>query len=992
MKKALSLFLALVMVALMLPVSAIIASAADEETTPFDIGDTASVYSVDFSKVKSDADLASAGWSFLAKSGTSPIAPQYKEDGVRYVTSDAAQLVLGAFQFSNTEDYVVDYTFKFASRFWIFENSFVFQNATEFNGSYDGAAYKFRAAEVAADSCWTDGSQIFVDKALTTHANSTKYQPDAEYSKKATEDFVDCRVRIIVRDGVTQYAIYTIADKDFYLMKEDAITIADGSMFGFCHIGGDGEGERGVLLKNFSIYKAYDGYAPGRVFYHTDLTTLADLSNGQTYSGADLDAALAKAGMAVTADSDATALTQLYYGGLVLGGADQGVKLTSATNLPEDVVNGKVDYVVKATMSYNSGNTWWVKFGTDAQSPLEGTGFSWKTPDVGATDGCKISNFTAYDITGTTTIDSPYSTLITEDAKYRSYYEMSIVVDDGKITDVYMTIDGNTVRYKANSDLAVTGYFRFYHTGWGGGKSTTVREIKVYAGGYGDDANFPTLGTYYKYDASAPAATYTPGQVLHNVNMANVSNKADLGYDFITDKKNSDVWLEDGALAATLSNPDSFIKLDSDKIFPAGMGSYTLEFDLKFHPRLHIFFVAFGLNDKADFSFSTKQGDDKRGQYGWADWDAFKFRGKEEAAYECDSATAYIYDEDAAAWVRANSSVGGGMPQDVIDALADGAYANVQIPVNNHILKEVYITVGETVVKVVRNDAIRIVAGDIGFTGSGVGDGAIFAIKSIRVTAGTNYDALVWGDNAENATIVDNQAQAYVYVNDVLTEVAAGTTVVIADYAEDAVAVMTADGAKAAADFVAEAGKGYEIITKADIADFAVGKGGTDLRLGSNPGIRFKTSFARRHWGAYAELLANGVITEFKMGTLITVKGYRDAVDEFTAEKLAAYGESVGKNVYMDVVADASELYSLTSFAGSVIGVKDLTREYVAVGYITVTYADGTSNTFYSGEQTASVVGFANAIVEADEPNFDGYTEAEVEALKYIAALDDVAA
>ncbi|MBQ7383699.1 MAG: hypothetical protein IJV72_02795 [Clostridia bacterium] len=742
-------------------------------------------------------------------------------------------------------------------------------------------------------------------------------------------------------------------------------------------------------------------YTPGTVFYHTDFTTLADLSNGQTYSGAELDTILAKAGVAVTADTDADSVTQLYYGGVVLGGSDQAIKLTSATNLPEAVVNATTDYVVKATLSYNNGHTWIARFGTDAQGFQEGAGFRWQTPDPGVL--MRDGGFSVHDVTGTTSLTDKeaQNLLLTEgDAKTRSYYEMSIVIADGAITDVYITLNSNTVRYKATTPIAVTGYFRFSHSGWGSGKSTTVRDIKIYAGGYGDDANSNTLGTYYKYDAQVPAATYVPGTVLHNVNIANITNKADLGYDFITDKKNADVWLEEDALVATLGSNNSYIKLDSEKIFPAGMGSYTLEYDVKFYNRTNILMTAFGLNDKADFSFATTQGNDSREAYGWNDYDAFKFRGDQTAMYACDSARTYVYngtewEEVVYTYTDANDMPAykrGIMPDDVIEALANGAYATVQIPVRNHILKDVYITVGDTTVKVVRNASTRIVAGDIGFTGTGVGDSNIFAISRISVMAGTDYDALVWGENDENATILDTKAQAYVYVNDVMTEVAAGTTVAIADYTTEAVAVMTADGAKAAVDFLAEAGKGYEIVTKTDVEDFAINAGGTDLRLAKNPGIRFKTSFARRHWGAYVELFAGGVITDFKVGTLVTTEAYRAEVDEFTAAKLAAYGESVGKTVYMDIAADATDLYTIQSFAGSIIGVKDYTRSYVAIGYVTVTYADGSSATLYTAEQTASVVGFANAIVEAETPDYTGYTEAEVEALKYLASFDDVAA
>ena len=128
---------------------------------------------------------------------------------------------------------------------------------------------------------------------------------------------------------------------------------------------------------------------------------------------------------------------------------------------------------------------------------------------------------------------------------------------------------------------------------------------------------------------------------------------------------------------------------------------------------------------------------------------------------------------------------------------------------------------------------------------------------------------------------------------------------------------------------------------------------------------------------------ANAVV-DVKMGTLVTVDTYLAEAGALTVEALEAYGASVGKTVYMDITADAANLYAENTFAGSVIGVKAYDRNYVAASYVTLTFSNGTTVTLYSAATTASVVELAKAIVEAD---YAGYTtDAEKTALDFLAA------
>ena len=302
--------------------------------------------------------------------------------------------------------------------------------------------------------------------------------------------------------------------------------------------------------------------------------------------------------------------------------------------------------------------------------------------------------------------------------------------------------------------------------------------------------------------------------------------------------------------------------------------------------------------------------------------------------------------------------------------------------VNNNYLVRVEITTAAGQVIVLRPNGDRKAAeGDLVIS-QNTGSAAIpqdIGIKSVKIVDNDiYYTALPEGELAMPA------GKAVVKQNNKAVVVNAGAYNV-----DGLIAVKKSGGEYAAANsLTAEAGNVYAVVAKSDIAAMKLNAAGTDLRLASNPGIRFKSGFVAADFALVSDLTDKGAVIKVDMGTLITVKAFRDQVDEFTAEKL----EALEGNTYMNVVADGNALYTETSFAGSVIGVKDLTRDYIAVGYVTVTFADNTSITVYTAEQTASVVGFANAIVEADEPNFDGYTEAEVEALRYIAALDDVAA
>ncbi|MBO5415810.1 MAG: hypothetical protein J6A83_04195 [Clostridia bacterium] len=213
-----------------------------------------------------------------------------------------------------------------------------------------------------------------------------------------------------------------------------------------------------------------------------------------------------------------------------------------------------------------------------------------------------------------------------------------------------------------------------------------------------------------------------------------------------------------------------------------------------------------------------------------------------------------------------------------------------------------------------------------------------------------------------------------------------GLTVDATDYTSDILCVKEGDAYSANTVLTVEAGKTYEIISHSGIA-----AGDAELRLASNPGIRYKTLFNDK--ADYDFIMANinpEAIVDVKMGTLITLKEYADALTEaekeLTAENLAAYGEEQGKKVYMDVTADAANLYAENTFAGSVVGVKAYDRSYVARAYITLTFGDATTVTLYTDASAAtSVAELAKAIVDGGYAGYDDATQQA--ALDYLATF-----
>ena len=172
-----------------------------------------------------------------------------------------------------------------------------------------------------------------------------------------------------------------------------------------------------------------------------------------------------------------------------------------------------------------------------------------------------------------------------------------------------------------------------------------------------------------------------------------------------------------------------------------------------------------------------------------------------------------------------------------------------------------------------------------------------------------------------------------------------------------------------------------------------------ELRLtDENMGLRFLTDFGK------SDLQLLRALGAVSYGTLIAPSDYvYKARGVFTPEALAA----VGKTKYLDVATDTpyAESQTTETIAGSIASILSYNRylSFCAAGYLTVTYSDGSAETFYasadSDEENRMYTLAANAYCDrtasADDTHiyetangYSPYNEATLTAFKEI--LDSV--
>ncbi|MBO5845644.1 MAG: hypothetical protein J6Q77_03260, partial [Clostridia bacterium] len=240
-----------------------------------EITNAETILATDFTTIKTDAALNSAGWYFYGISPTEekPYVErvEYGENGLDLLFGNSV-LVNADLQLNNTDTYVIDYTFRWNPSQWIFYMAMGFDPAAlegaanmtgdqvvaklRENWSYiDGnSCFKIRANE--SDNAMGVDSWTHYDEQFMSAKSSGAKLPSATALEAACGDAkAPIRIRIIVSEGTGQYAFMTIGDEHFYL-KRNALFAQDAiaGLIGFT-MAGSAKDTRGVTLVNFNVIK-----------------------------------------------------------------------------------------------------------------------------------------------------------------------------------------------------------------------------------------------------------------------------------------------------------------------------------------------------------------------------------------------------------------------------------------------------------------------------------------------------------------------------------------------------------------------------------------------------------------------------------------------------------------------------------------------------------------------------------------------------------------
>ncbi len=245
MKKILAVMLAIMVLASTMVVFSV--SAASPQADEIEgVTNKKSVYSVDFRNISSDTQLLSKGWH---NTGTGAII-EYTYDGMYFNTSEMAHLILDKVVFNSEENFIVDYTMKFASDVWIHTASAAYSSynyvpsSSEWSNMESDCTFKFRGVMYQEHS--VDGYTYYTDDSYTTSIGNIS---------ELTTLLGNCesiRIRLLFEKGISRYAYINIGNNSYFLKKDSPIYINSG-YFGFSHIG-TARDFRGIILENFSVY------------------------------------------------------------------------------------------------------------------------------------------------------------------------------------------------------------------------------------------------------------------------------------------------------------------------------------------------------------------------------------------------------------------------------------------------------------------------------------------------------------------------------------------------------------------------------------------------------------------------------------------------------------------------------------------------------------------------------------------------------------------
>ena len=642
--------------------------------------------------------------------------------------------------------------------------------------------------------------------------------------------------------------------------------------------------------------------------------------------------------------------------GLTVFAAGKNVAMDSNAGLPQGMIDGTSDYVMEVTW-----NTTYrirrVVFGWTTKEPtynaetktstveVSGSTLTWDNDDhsyagPGNRDavvkGGVSPNANKYSADGTkiTTSSWDYVADFTDGIYDCVEFTFSFIVNDGVVKELVVFSEGAMVRrYQFTAAFTAVGYF-YMSLQSGGDNSINVKHLTVK-----ELAENETV--------TGPVGYHSTGSVVHNVDMSNINSVDELPYTVFEDGVNGgNVWVENGALCQSFPEADKqatrmngFI-IDSELFGNSDM--YTLELTIAGGSESRILMINPAMGASAD-------------DYGFVDTNSFKLRFQED--YSCDGFNTYVYDATIKDWVQANAENAQGLPAEMVENIKAGEDIQIRFVVNKY-LSAVYITVkGQTVKALDRalkadgtlDGATRILYKYDGPRGIGILQNTmaenLVAIKSIKIVNAPIY----FGTElpTTDAQILTPANTAAVKVNGVASFVEAGKTYTPAS----TVVAQVADGAYvAAAPVTAEAGKVYSFV---DPSKTAVAAGSASLRDEAGvKGIRFTSKFDAEDIQTLVDLYDAALIKKVEVGTLITTTPWAEAAGKVSFEALDAIKGD--KTAYVAVMATIGDFYAENTFAGTIC-TTNTEREYVAVGFVKVTLADGSVVYSYSAATNATL-------------------------------------
>lgn len=896
MRKALSLILAVVMVALMIPFAVFMTSAAETKSLiHMDESKYSPIYSINFKELTSPAELAEKGWS---ASDVDSLA--CTDEGIQYNMSSTSYLALNAVEFNSADNYVVEFTTKMLS----LNKRLVmaFADAPVVNAS-DDANWCLRdesdKSKSNAGLLWK-GAAFYTDATYSEAAGTSKLSELDAAAYEAALANADVTLKIFVTAGTANYVVMSVEGFGDYYVYDAAV--AFGKTFFFA--GRDSVGDtRYVVLQNLTVYSL-------PYYQNWDFTTL-EANDGSSNITAGLPA-----GWIANDDTEGTRKTTISDLGVTLGGADQAIGMTDASAVPAGIIDGTTDYTL--TVKWNTSHKFaLIRFGwsggashtVDTLRPSNHLAYNVtggpKNAQQWSDGGSKAGNFGVNGSTWSTEIyngDTKIDAAAARDYHLGgltngSQFTTTFEVVGGKVVAIYNEVDGTTLKYIPAAEYVAKGYFSVWITNWGGNNTANIQSVAIEEGAYVPAASAPSKNLVLPSDWTISAD--------NNKGIANYTD-------------------ENGV---TLGSTQQHIQMNSK----VGVGTKR------------VIAIDYGVRTRVDvmrISWEANAGDAQ--SYSWdlgSDFDLCILGGPTSKVTKdavsqtkmSNASNSYFWgalaaDDSRIVTVTKTYVKSGELTTetftcrswdvmgktDIVSAYYDGAVYGtgtqyilyIDIDENNKITainhKLVYHDrngnfVSETVITTPIHEEkqnVIVCDGYLTIGHNGFGDTGALVVKAVDINAGTYADM--------------------------------GTSLYSVDFGT------------------------YAVVSETEIT-----KGETSYRNEEGvEGIRFTTTFDAADLQTLTDLYEAGKVTKVEMGTLITTSAWADAAGAVTFEALDAIKGD--KNAYVEVMATIGDFYDVDTFAGTITEV-NAEREYCAVGFARVTLANGKVVVVYSGVNTATL-------------------------------------